>query len=358
MSELGAFMSRGVSMLGRFKRTQHSNRPFNWSFQRKRKAAVGKPVGKKGIFCLNGIFGVFVILFCLSLAQLGPFSATPAQAALTKSHSNHTSSIIKTKKLAKREQIGAVKVAFSNYYSNNYYRTYKYKKKKYKYKKKAYKKPTYSLGAKYPSKGYLKSYLGQKGVFFDDPGLKKYQAPQKNNRYHYGAVNTYRTICVRLRDGYYWPINFAQQRSGFKKDRLKCQKSCSSKVRLFYLSSFDADNIKNMRDLKGRRYGRLKNAFLYRKQYIKEAKCKPQPWSAQAKAIHQKYALKDAERKRRMHVAATRYAEKKRIASLKRAARKITRKRGRYSKKRARYRRKTARLYRRKKRYKKSSYVY
>jgi len=216
------------------------------------------------------------------------------------------------------------------------------------------KKPSYKLGAKLPKKGYLKSYNYNSDIDFDERDILKYKARRANKRYQRSARGRYRTMCVRLRDGYYWPINFSQKKSGLKKDRIKCQKSCSDEVRLYYYPSTSPD-LAQMRDLKGRRYASLKTAFLYRTKFVKGANCKPQPWSAAAKAKHVAYAVKDAKKKRKMHVAATKRAEKKRLASLKRKARKITKKRGRrVAKKRVRSKRKIAR-YRRKKRYRKYS---
>ena len=215
-------------------------------------------------------------------------------------------------------------------------------------------KPTYSLGAKLPKKGYVKSYKYGNGIDFDDADLDYYRAQKGNDHYQRRVRTTYRTMCVRLRDGYYWPISFAQTKRGLKKDRAKCQKSCSDKVRLFYYPSVSTDDaLANMRDLKGRRYSSLKTAFLYRTKYIKEASCKPKPWSAEAKAKHAVYAANDGKKKRLMHLAATRKAERKRVAILKGKARRLARKKRRYSKKRLRKHRRVARVYRRKKRYKK-----
>ena len=136
----------------------------------------------------------------------------------------------------------------------------------------------------------------------------------------YWGAGHYRTMCVRLKDGYYWPINFAQQGRKLGKDNIRCQKSCSDPVRLYYMPS-TSDNIAHMRDLKGRQYKYLETAFLYRKVYVKDAKCKPEPWSDKAKLKHAAYAKKDAGRRRRQHVATTKRLEKRRVAIMKRLKR-------------------------------------
>lgn len=63
----------------------------------------------------------------------------------------------------------------------------------------------------------------------------------------------------------------------------------------------------------------MKNAFLYRTQYIKAAQCKPHPASKEAAAKHVIYAQKDADNKRRLHQRTAHALEKKRLARLKRA---------------------------------------
>jgi hypothetical protein len=178
-------------------------------------------------------------------------------------------------------------------------------------------------------------------------------------------------MCVRLKDGYYWPISFSRTKADLKRDNIKCQKSCSGKVRLFYYRN-TSDDLGSMRDLKGKRYSSLKTAFLYRKKYVKDATCKPKPWSAEAKAVHKKYAVLDAEKKRRMHVAQAKRAENLRVAALT-SKRKYRKLRAKYArtlnteikkarrtrraklKRKYRARKKVARLYKAKK-YKKKKY--
>ena len=236
---------------------------------------------------------------------------------------------------------------------DNFGQAWRKSRKRRYYKSKNIKvKPKYNLGGKLPKKGYVKSYKYGNGIDFDDADLDYYRAPKRNKRYQRQVKTTYRTMCVRLRDGYYWPISFAQTKQGLKKDQAKCQKSCSDDVRLFYYPSVSTDEaLSNMRDLKGQRYSSLKTAFLYRTKYVKEASCKPKPWSAEAKAEHAVYAAKDGEKKRLMHLAAIKKAERKRVAILKGKARRLARKKRRYSKKRLRKHRRVARVYRRKKRY-------
>lgn len=295
------------------------------------------------------IAGLIAVLF-------NPLYA-PAHAATN--HDASLSPYVKTVGVPKSMQ-KYVRVAFNGFFDpagtsgvssrSSGYKTYSYKKKTSKNSppKTVYKAPTYSLGMK-NYKGYIKSYNHKSGLEFDGGYKNSY-----NDDYYDPDIETYRrrpstayrTMCVRLKDGFYWPINFSRHKSQFAKDRVKCQQSCSGKVRLFYYPS-TSDKVEDMRDLKGRKYASLKTAFLYRKKYVKDANCKPKPWSKEAKSLHKQYAAIDTERKRKRHIALTKRAEKKRVAMLKRIARKIASKTARRHK--ARKYRRVAKSYRRRK---------
>jgi hypothetical protein len=47
------------------------------------------------------------------------------------------------------------------------------------------------------------------------------------------SSGTYRTVCVRLCDGVYFPISFSTYRSYFAKDAERCERSCPNRSRLF-----------------------------------------------------------------------------------------------------------------------------
>ena len=106
---------------------------------------------------------------------------------------------------------------------------------------------------------------------------------------------TYRTMCVRLCDGFYFPISFGVLRGSFYRDNRACMKRCDGKARLFYYPSAGA-SIENMIDLSGRAYRSLPNAFRYRKALVAGCTCRAAPWSAEEEARHSEYALAEAER--------------------------------------------------------------
>lgn len=104
----------------------------------------------------------------------------------------------------------------------------------------------------------------------------------------------YRTVCVRLCDGYYFPISFSTKRSRFARDEQVCQSQCSSEARLFYHSSSDP-NAEDLRDRDGNRYEDLANAFVYRTTYNRSCQCRPEPWSEEARQRHAAYAAEGAD---------------------------------------------------------------
>jgi uncharacterized protein DUF2865 len=100
---------------------------------------------------------------------------------------------------------------------------------------------------------------------------------------------TYRTMCVRLCDGYYWPVSFATLKDGFERDERACAQSCSASVALYHYPNPGAEVV-DMVSLRGLPYKDLATAFLHRTTYDPNCKCRPHPWEAQAIARHQGYA--------------------------------------------------------------------
>lgn len=104
----------------------------------------------------------------------------------------------------------------------------------------------------------------------------------------------YRTLCVRTCDGYYFPISFSTTRSRFSADAARCEASCQSPAKLFVYAN-PGGSPENMYDLQGKPYSTMENAFLYRTEYKPDCRCKPHPWSQEAKAIYEERALAAAD---------------------------------------------------------------
>jgi len=102
-------------------------------------------------------------------------------------------------------------------------------------------------------------------------------------------ASTYRTLCVRLCDGYYFPISFSTTSDRLGRDAKTCERSCGGQARLFFHLNPGAE-IEDMKDLRGQAYSRLGTAFLYRTQYVANCKCQPNPWEGEARERHRQYA--------------------------------------------------------------------
>lgn len=109
---------------------------------------------------------------------------------------------------------------------------------------------------------------------------------------------TYRTVCVRMCDGYYFPISFSTTRANFAADASACASRCSAPSRL-YVYPANGGSPETMTDVSGRPYRDLPKAFAYRAGYNESCQCRPDPWSEEARARHAMYATKEWQRNAR-----------------------------------------------------------
>ena len=103
-----------------------------------------------------------------------------------------------------------------------------------------------------------------------------------------GRSDTYRTVCVRLCDGAYFPMSFSTTRDRFKADAARCKSGCDSPSKLFVVKPEGAAD--DMVDVRGGSYGDLPNAFKFRTSYDAACTCRSQPWEAKAVERHRQLA--------------------------------------------------------------------
>jgi hypothetical protein len=115
------------------------------------------------------------------------------------------------------------------------------------------------------------------------------QPPERRDDPAFGRAGIYRTMCVRLCDGFYFPISSATTGSGLARDADACNASCGTEARLFYHPNVGGD-VDSMTDLTGMAYSALPNAFRYRKALVADCRCRPQPWSEVELQRHRSYA--------------------------------------------------------------------
>jgi hypothetical protein len=85
---------------------------------------------------------------------------------------------------------------------------------------------------------------------------------------------TYRTLCVRTCDGYYFPVSYSTLPSRFSTDVAQCQSQCAAPAELFVYRN-PGEEPEQMVSADGRTaYNDLPNAWRYRKEYVKGCSCK------------------------------------------------------------------------------------
>lgn len=84
---------------------------------------------------------------------------------------------------------------------------------------------------------------------------------------------THRTLCVRLCDGYYFPLSFATTTNRFMQDASLCQSRCAAPAELFTHPN-PGGEAEQMISIKGEPYEKLKNAWRFKKEFVKGCSCK------------------------------------------------------------------------------------
>jgi hypothetical protein len=134
------------------------------------------------------------------------------------------------------------------------------------------------------------------------PGGRPYQMPSspfQTPRRANGAFDVdtggarYRTVCVRLCDGFFFPISNATTRRGIVQDQARCDAQCGEAGRLFQMPVGSHD-LAQATDNTGRTYVSLRTAFLYKKQQVAGCQCRPPPWSEAEASRHRRYAEAEA----------------------------------------------------------------
>ncbi|MBY0224336.1 MAG: DUF2865 domain-containing protein [Hyphomicrobium sp.] len=144
--------------------------------------------------------------------------------------------------------------------------------------------------------------MGTKAQSYSEWKAERFQtAPQEGDRDPaYGG--SFKTVCVRTCDGYYWPVSRSVKRERFETDAKRCDAGCLGEAKLFFQHK-DSDDPKTMVDLEGTPYTALKTAFLYRKTLINGCGCRAAPWSMVEQVRHQEYKIADDAKKLQLAVA-------------------------------------------------------
>ena len=129
--------------------------------------------------------------------------------------------------------------------------------------------PQYRSAAAHQQRGLFETLFGPGSIV--SPGQPDSSSPS----------GTYRTVCVRTCDGFYFPISFSTVPSRFPEDERTCQRLCPAAQAELFTYPNPGGDINQATSVNGMLYTELPNAFLYRKQYNPACSCKrvDQTWS-------------------------------------------------------------------------------
>jgi hypothetical protein len=85
---------------------------------------------------------------------------------------------------------------------------------------------------------------------------------------------TFRTVCVRTCDGFYFPISYSTSPDHFREDEQSCQRMCPAADVGLYTYHNPGEEIGQAVSLNGRLYTELPNAFQYRKALSSSCSCR------------------------------------------------------------------------------------
>jgi hypothetical protein len=101
------------------------------------------------------------------------------------------------------------------------------------------------------------------------------QVVESQSGWSSGGYRTVRTLCVRLTDGYFWPISYSTLQDYVGQDAAACQQMCpGTQVELYFYDN-PGQEPEQMRNMLGQPYSSMPNAFRYRQAFDTETSCKP-----------------------------------------------------------------------------------
>jgi hypothetical protein len=93
--------------------------------------------------------------------------------------------------------------------------------------------------------------------------------------------STFKTLCVRTCDGYYFPISYATVAARFGEDEQACRRLCPAAEVTLYTHRNPGEEVEQAVSLAGHAYTELPTAFKYRREYNSACSCRAagQSWA-------------------------------------------------------------------------------
>jgi hypothetical protein len=127
--------------------------------------------------------------------------------------------------------------------------------------------PQYANAVPQRQRGFFETLFGgpQPSAPSPDWGNANPDVPQSS---------TYRTLCVRTCDGFYFPISYATVPSRFADDERACQRMCPAAEVMLFSHRNPGEDVSQAVSTSGRRYTELPAAFHYRQEYVASCSCR------------------------------------------------------------------------------------
>ena len=108
---------------------------------------------------------------------------------------------------------------------------------------------------------------------------------------------TYRTVCVRSCDGFYFPISFATVPARFQDDEKTCKSLCPAAEASLFTYRNPGEDMNQAVSINGQPYSSSPNAFRYRQEFNPSCACKAagQTWSDALKTIDDKGSVEQGD---------------------------------------------------------------
>ena len=102
--------------------------------------------------------------------------------------------------------------------------------------------------------------------------------------------STYRTVCVRTCDGFFFPVSYATVPSRFADDERTCKQLCPAAEATLFTFRNPGEDINQAVSISGQPYTSLPNAFKYRQEFSQACSCKAagQSWADALKTIDER----------------------------------------------------------------------
>jgi hypothetical protein len=93
--------------------------------------------------------------------------------------------------------------------------------------------------------------------------------------------STFKTLCVRTCDGYYFPVSYATVAARFGEDEQACRRLCPAAEVMLYTHRNPGEEVEQAVSVSGRPYTELPTAFKYRQEYNSACSCRAagQSWA-------------------------------------------------------------------------------